>query len=150
MIDDMPVAVMTVDTADYAITYMNETSKRTLGQIEGLLPVKPSELLGRSIDIFHKNPAHQRRLLADPRNLPHRTRIKLGPEVLDLQVAAVTGAGGEYIGPMLTWSVITKQVTAEARIQQLAHFDTLTGLANRTTFRENLGLARVPALTEAR
>src|ERR1700712_4313692 len=72
LIDDMPVAVMTVDTADYAITYMNETSKRTLGQIEGLLPVKPSELLGRSIDIFHKNPAHQRRLLADRCNLPHR------------------------------------------------------------------------------
>jgi diguanylate cyclase (GGDEF)-like protein len=141
MIDEMPVAVMTVDPVDYTITYMNDTSKRTLSQIEGLLPVKPSELLGKSIDIFHKNPAHQRRLLANPANLPHRTRIKLGPEVLDLQVSAVTGTGGEYIGPMLTWSVITKQVAAEARIQQLAHFDTLTGLANRTTFRENLGAA---------
>ena len=110
---------------------MNETSNRTLGQIEGLLPVKPSELLGKSIVIFHEIPAHQRELRADPRNLPHRTRIMLGPEVLDLQVSAVTGTGGEYIGPTPTLSVITKQVAAEARIQQLAHFDTLTGLANR-------------------
>ncbi|GJD76901.1 putative bifunctional diguanylate cyclase/phosphodiesterase [Methylobacterium gregans] len=138
MIDDMPVAVMTVDPTTFAITYLNETSKRTLSQIETLLPAKPEALLGASIDIFHRNPEHQRRLLASPENLPHRARIKLGPEVLDLQVSAVTGTEGDYIGPMLTWSVITQQVAAEARIQQLAHYDTLTGLANRATFREHL------------
>ena len=141
MIDDMPVAVMTVDPVSFAITYLNETSKRTLSQIENLLPVKPEALLGQSIDIFHRHPEHQRRLLADPANLPHRARIKLGPEVLDLQVSAVTGTDGDYIGPMLTWSVITQQVAAEARIQQLAHYDTLTGLANRATFREHLEVA---------
>ena len=138
MIDDMPVAVMTVDPVTFNITYLNETSKRTLGQIEGLLPIKPSELLGASIDVFHRAPEHQRRLLSDPANLPHHARIKLGPEVLDLQVSAVTGTDGSYLGPMLTWSVITKQVAAEARIHQLAHFDPLTGLANRNTFREHL------------
>ncbi len=138
MIDDMPVAVMTVDPTSFAITYMNETSKTTLGQIEDLLPLKAANLLGASIDVFHRHPAHQRSLLSDPNNLPHHAQIKLGPEVLDLQVSAVTGTDGAYIGPMLTWSVITKQVAAEARIRQLAHFDTLTGLANRSTFRESL------------
>ena len=138
MIDDMPVAVMTVDPNTFAITYLNETSKTTLGQIEDLLPIKAADLLGASIDVFHRHPAHQRRLLADPANLPHHAQIKLGPEVLDLQVSAVTGTDGTYIGPMLTWSVITKQVAAEARIRQLAHYDTLTSLANRSTFRENL------------
>lgn len=138
MIDDMPVAVMTVDPVTFNITYLNETSMRTLGQIKGLLPIAPTELLGASIDVFHRAPEHQRRLLSDPANLPHRASIKLGPEVLDLQVSAVTGTDGTYLGPMLTWSVITKQVAAEARIQQLAHYDTLTGLANRNTFREHL------------
>lgn len=138
MIDDMPVAVMTVDPVTFNISYLNETSKRTLGQIKDLLPIKPSELLGASIDVFHRHPHHQRQLLADPANLPHHARIKLGSEVLDLQVSAVTGTDGVYLGPMLTWSVITKQVAAEARIQQLAHFDTLTALANRNTFREHL------------
>jgi diguanylate cyclase (GGDEF)-like protein len=141
MIDDMPVAVMTVDPATYCITYANETSKRTLGQIDEHLPLKAADLLGASIDVFHKNPAHQRRLLADPANLPHNARIKVGPEVLDLQASAVRGTDGAYLGPMLTWSLVTQQVAAEARIQQLAHYDTLTGLANRTTFREHLGAA---------
>lgn len=138
MIDDMPVAVMTVDPGNFEITYLNEASKRTLNQIENLLPVNASDLLGRSIDIFHRNPAHQRALLANPCNLPHRAQIRLGPEVLDLQVSAVNGTDGAYIGPMLTWSVITKQVAAEARIHQLAHYDTLMGLANRSTFRDRL------------
>ncbi|MEH3148076.1 MAG: EAL domain-containing protein [Methylobacterium frigidaeris] len=141
MIDDMPVAVMTVDPDSFRITYLNETSKRTLEGIQDLLPIPSSDLLGASIDVFHKHPEHQRRLLADPANLPHRARIRLGSEVLDLQASAVTGTDGSYLGPMLTWSVITEQVAAEARIQQLAHYDTLTGLANRTTFREHLAAA---------
>ncbi len=141
MIDDMPVAVMTVDPATYRITYVNETSKRTLGQIEAHLPIKAEALLGASIDVFHRHPTHQRQLLADPANLPHHARIKVGPEVLDLQASAVRGTDGAYLGPMLTWSIVTRQVAAEARIQQLAHHDTLTGLANRSTFRDHLGAA---------
>ncbi len=138
MIDDMPVAVMTVDPITFEITYFNETSKRTLSQIEGLIPIKANELLGQSIDIFHKHPEHQRRLLSSPENLPHRARINLGPEVLDLQVTAVNATDGSYLGPMLTWSIVTQQVQAEKRILQFAHYDTLTGLANRTTFRDTL------------
>lgn len=138
MIDDMPVAVMTVDPATFTINYHNETSKRTLGQIEGLLPIKADELLGASIDVFHRYPEHQRGILANPANLPHHARIKLGPETLDLQVSAVNDADGSYIGPMFSWSIITHQVEAETRIRQLAHYDTLTGLPNRTTFREKL------------
>ncbi|WP_249780709.1 EAL domain-containing protein [Bradyrhizobium sp. dw_78] len=141
MIDDMPVAVMTVDPATFNINYVNETSKQTLSRIEGLLPIKADELLGASIDIFHRHPEHQRRLLSNPGNLPHRARIKLGPEMLDLQISAVNATDGSYIGPMLTWSIVTQQVEAENRIRELAHYDTLTGLANRTTFREQLELS---------
>ncbi|MFX7784515.1 hypothetical protein ABTJ92_20040, partial [Acinetobacter baumannii] len=80
----------------------------------------------------------QRRLLADPANLPYNTRVQLGPEVLDLKVSAVHANDGSYIGPMLTWGLVTKEVEAENRIRQLAHYDMLTGLANRTNFREEL------------
>ena len=138
MIDDMPVAVMTVEPGTLNINYVNETSRRTLGQIEHLLPIRVDELLGSSIDVFHKHPEHQRRLLADPANLPHRARIQLGPEVLDLQVSAVSSDDGTYLGPMLTWAIVTKEVEAENRIRQLAHYDTLTGLPNRNTFHEHL------------
>ncbi|MCJ2132041.1 methyl-accepting chemotaxis protein [Methylobacterium sp. E-045] len=112
MIDSMPVAVMTADpTNDFKINYLNETSRTTLGSIEQHLPIKVAEMFGSSIDVFHKNPHHQREMLKDASHLPHRTRITLGPEVLELRVSAINGPRGEYVGPMLTWSIVTGQVT---------------------------------------
>jgi diguanylate cyclase (GGDEF)-like protein len=138
MIDDMPVAVMTVEPDSLIVNYANTTSKRLVDKIAHLLPITADTLLGTCIDVFHKMPGHQRRLLSDPANLPHNARITLGSEVLDLQVSAVRGDDGSYLGPMLTWALVTKEVEAENRIRQLAHYDTLTGLANRMTFREQL------------
>lgn len=119
MLDAMPVNVMMCDLKDFSITYLNKTSVETLRKLEHLLPAKADQLLGRSIDIFHKNPAHQRRMLADPKNLPHRTRIRLGPETLDLQVSAIRDLQGNYIGPMLTWSIITDFVKKEQQTKLL-------------------------------
>jgi len=138
MIDDMPVAVMTVEPDTLKINYANETSKALIRQIEHLLPIRADDLIGTSIDVFHKHPQHQRRILADPANLPHNARITLGTEVLDLKVSAITGSDGAFLGPMLTWALVTKQAEAENRIRHLAHYDTLTGLPNRTTFHGEL------------
>lgn len=112
MIDTAPINVMFCDT-DLTIQYANNTSKATLRTLEKYLPVSADRLVGSSIDIFHKNPNHQRRLLADPKNLPHRAQIALGPEILSLMVTAITDAAGRYIGPMLTWEVITEKVAIE-------------------------------------
>ncbi|WP_246660131.1 EAL domain-containing protein [Rhizobium sp. FKL33] len=134
MIDDMPVAVMTVDPETFRITYVNQTSKELIDKIRHLLPEVPDDLIGASVDIFHRNPAHQRSILSHKDNLPHSARIKLGSEVLDLKISAITDDDGTYLGPMLTWAIVTKEVVAEEKIRQLAHHDPLTGLANRTTF----------------
>lgn len=109
MLDNMPINVMMCDT-DFNITYVNRTSIETLKTVQQFLPVPADQILGKSIDIFHKNPSHQRRMLADPKNLPHRAKIKLGTETLDLRVSALFDKQGNYTGPMLSWSVVTKGV----------------------------------------
>ncbi len=109
MVDKMPINVMMADPETLEINFINETSVNTLTPLESLLPVKATELLGSCIDIFHKNPAHQRQILKDPANLPHKAKIKLGEEVLSLDVAAIVDDSGYYIGPMLSWSVVTAQ-----------------------------------------
>ncbi|GJD60312.1 methyl-accepting chemotaxis protein [Methylobacterium frigidaeris] len=122
MIEGMPVAVMTADPHnDFRIDYMNGASRRTLGPLAQYLPVAADLMVGTSIDVFHKNPSHQRRMLADASRLPHRTRIKLGPEVLDLQVSAIMGPDGTYIGPMLTWAVVTAQATMASDVSQVVN-----------------------------
>jgi len=121
MLEDIPINVMMTDL-DLKITYLNKASEDKLRTLSQYLPVPVDQLVGTNIDIFHQNPAHQRALLADPSNLPRKAQIGVGPETLDLLVTAVRDDQGKYVGPMVTWSVITEQLRIEnevARIQNM-------------------------------
>jgi methyl-accepting chemotaxis protein len=119
MTHQMPINVIAVETENFTITYMNETSVKTLKELEHLLPCKADEILGQTFDIFHKHPEHQRQLMADPSNLPHKAKIKLGDEHLDLYVTAVYDSQGNYTQAMLTWSVITDRLTFANEVQHV-------------------------------
>jgi methyl-accepting chemotaxis protein len=119
MLENAPTSMMFCDR-DLKIRYMNPASKSLLQRIEQYLPCKAEEMLGRSIDMFHENPEHQRRLLADPRNLPHRARIRVGPEYADLLVSAILDQDRNYMGPMLTWDIVTEQVELAERADKTA------------------------------
>jgi len=118
MLDDVPVAVMTCTLSDFRIDYVNAESIQRLRDIEHVLPCKADDIVGQSIDIFHKDPSHQRKMLSDPSNLPHRALIEVGGEFLDLHVTALQDPNGKYRGPMLAWSVVTDRVKAEAAGRQ--------------------------------
>ncbi len=113
MLEQMPINVMTTDLENYEVNYVNSMSQSTLKTIEQHLPVNADQIMGSCIDVFHKNPSHQRNLLADPSNLPHKAEIQLGPEILDLMVSAIKDADDNYLAPMLTWSVVTEQRESE-------------------------------------
>jgi methyl-accepting chemotaxis protein len=118
MVENASVRLIMADR-DFKIVYMNPASIQALRRLEHLLPCRVDEIMGKPIDIFHKEPERQRRLLSDPKNLPHRATIKLGDELLDLNVTAIRDAQGDYIGPMVTWEVITEQERAKERELQL-------------------------------
>ena len=65
MMEQLPVNVMFADR-DFIIRYMNEASRKTLKSIERLLPVKAENVVGQSLDIFHKQPERVRQILSDP------------------------------------------------------------------------------------
>ncbi len=110
ILDEMPVNIMLADKDTLEITYVNKTSIKTLTGLEHLLPIKARNLKGTCIDIFHKNPAHQRALLADPKNLPWESNISLGDETLSLRVSRLDDSNGNYLAPLLTWNVISDQI----------------------------------------
>lgn len=112
MVENAPINIIRAST-NFVIEYMNQSSINTLRKLEHLLPIKVDQIIGQSIDIFHKNPEHQRKLLSDPKNLPHRAKIRVGPETLDLLVSAMVDDKGKYLGPMVTWDVVTAQVADE-------------------------------------
>ncbi|MBC8285841.1 MAG: HAMP domain-containing protein, partial [Nitrospinae bacterium] len=114
MMNQMPINIMYADT-DLKVQYLNPESIKTLKTLEQYMPVKIDDMVGNSIDVFHKNPAHQRRILSDPKNLPHQANIQLGPETLELLVSPLFDENQKYIGPMVAWSVITEKLAAERR-----------------------------------
>jgi methyl-accepting chemotaxis protein len=120
MLRQLPLNVMLCN-ADLELTYLNDTSLKTLKSIEANLPVKADQMLGTCIDIFHQNPAHQRKLLGDPRkHLPYSGEIVIGGEDVHLRADGVYDTNGEFVGCMATWTVISEQKrlqreTAEAQ-----------------------------------
>jgi len=65
------------------ITYANSTAKKTLvaleSEIKKVLPkFNVNTVVGTCIDEFHLDPSKQRRILADPANMPHKADIQIG------------------------------------------------------------------------
>ena len=118
MMENSPSNIMFADR-DFNITYLNPSSLKTLRMVEEHLPVPADKILGSSIDVFHKRPEHQRNLLKNDKNLPINTIIELGPEKLDLLVSAIYGEGGEYIGSMVTWDVVTEKLQMQEKMSQV-------------------------------
>jgi methyl-accepting chemotaxis protein len=119
LVDQSPANVLFADQS-FTVRYANVASVRTLQTLEKLLPIKADQIVGQSIDIFHKNPEHQRRLLADPSKLPHRAQIQVGPETLDLLVSAVYDQNRNHLGNMLSWEVITARLAMEKSVKESA------------------------------
>ncbi len=122
-IDGAQTAMMMIDR-DLKITYVNESTKRLLSKYESTLRelypgFSVDGIIGTCIDIFHKNPAHQRKLLSDPANLPYETDIQVGPLVFNIQVAAMTDLNGNYIGNTLEWADVTEQRAKELEVARL-------------------------------
>lgn len=118
MSNSSPVNIMFADR-DLVVQYMNPSTIKTLKSIEHLLPMPVEKILGQSIDAFHKNPSHQRRLLADPNNLPKNVRFELGPETLDLLASAIFDQQNRHLGTMVTWTIVTEKLAREKREKEM-------------------------------
>ena len=112
MVEMSPMNTMMAN-AQGILLYMNQASKNTLRSLEQYLPAPVDQLVGKSIDMFHKNPAHQRKIIGSKENLPHKAVIQLGPEKLELLVSPILSVKGEYLGPMVTWEVVTNRIRME-------------------------------------
>lgn len=111
MVEEMPISVVVADPqTDFTITYGNKLSRNMVKLFQEFSGLQSDELVGMKIHQFHKNPDHHRQLLLNPKNLPYKTRIKMGNEWVDLQVWAILDKNGSYISTMSTWSVVTAQV----------------------------------------
>ena len=114
--------VMVADD-QFNIVYMNPAIRKMFqvaeAEIRAVFPeFRADGLIGKSIDLFHKNPAHQRGLLSTL-NGTHQARIAIGSRHFDLTAAPVIGPDGERMGSVVEWADITEQLAVEKELQSL-------------------------------
>ncbi len=124
-IDQSGTANIMIDR-DFNITYANAATLALLKEHEATFAdnwpgfkAEPEVIIGTNIDSFHKNPAHQRKLLDDPNNLPYKTDIQIKHLSFELNVTAILDANGEYIGNALEWQDVTEARAQENKSAQL-------------------------------
>ncbi|MAU97579.1 MAG: hypothetical protein CMP81_17105 [Fulvimarina sp.] len=105
-LDALRANVMMAD-AKLNITYLNPELDRLLREAEPELKQELSRfnvdtLIGSNIDIFHKNPSHQRNMLATLQR-PHSASIKVGSRVFDLLVTPLR-EGNTTVGFVVEWA----------------------------------------------
>jgi len=102
--------VMLVDK-DLVITYVNPAVEQLLIGIEAdlrrdLPHFDARNLVGNSMDLFHQNPLHQRRLLTNLHGR-HQARIMVGGRVLSFTATSMDDESGQRLGYSIEWHDIT-------------------------------------------
>jgi methyl-accepting chemotaxis protein len=139
VIDKITSPIMMVDR-NFLVTYANEATRALFMKnaeiFAKLWPrFDPDQLIGTCIDLFHKEPSFQHRLLSDPKNLPHRAEISVGPLKFTLCINPAYDADGTYSGNILEWFDVTElrnqeevnsdyagQIEAFKRLQSVIEF----------------------------
>ena len=105
-------ANMMVDK-DLIVTFVNTATMTLMRRIKPEMAkvwpsFDPEKLVGTCIDMFHKDPSHQRRLLADMSRMPHKADISVGDLKIELNVSGIVDEEGNYAGNILEWEDVTE------------------------------------------
>jgi len=108
--------VMVAD-GNYNIVYMNKTMREMMQVAEvdlrkDIPALDTRTLIGTNIDVFHKNPSHQRRIL-DGLNSVFETDLNVGGRNFHLVVTPIRSNGGNRIGTVVEWKDETEQKNLE-------------------------------------
>jgi methyl-accepting chemotaxis protein len=117
---------------DLIIRYMNPAAIQLFAKwepdLQRILPhFRKETLIGQCIDVFHKAPAHQRRMLLSPENLPMSKEIRVGPLSIINNVVALHGPDQKLLGLGVEWIDMTEQ---RAKEREVATFMAAIGAAS--------------------
>ena len=109
--------------ADHDIIYANAALRQMFAEAEAdirsALPrFRAAEVVGANIDVFHRDPSHQRRLL-DAMKAPHRTRLNIGNRKLDLVATPVFAPDGSRAGTVTEWRDRTAELLIEENVAEV-------------------------------
>ena len=107
----------------YNIVYMNPSVQNMMRVAEADLKKElpnfnANDLIGKNIDIFHKNPAHQRSMLARLTDT-YRTTIQVGARTFNLVATPIFDDQKNRLGTVVEWADKTAEVHIEKEVASL-------------------------------
>lgn len=144
-LDNVGSNVMLADT-NLNIIYMNKAVLAMLKNAEEDIKVdlpnfNADQLMGENVDVFHKNPSHQRQMLSALKDT-YATQIKVGVRSFNLVANPVVNEHGERLGTVVEWADVTNQLYAEQQIENLIVQASQGQLDNRLNENEYEGFQR--------
>jgi methyl-accepting chemotaxis protein len=120
---DAATACVMMADADLNIVYMNEEQVKMMRIAEPDLKKELSQfdvdnLIGQNIDIFHKNPQHQRGMLSKL-NSRYETTITVGPRTFDLVASPLFDEDGTRLGYSVEWIDKTLELSVRDEINTM-------------------------------
>ncbi len=145
-VESSQTALMMCDP-DMNIVYANPAVKQLLRERGEVLRREfpgfdPDNLLGQSIDQFHKDPSHQRAILQNPARLPYEANIQVADLQFNLNATLIVDEDGNYAGNMVEWRDITEMRRAEDAIDALIKDAAAGNLGERLVSEDYQGFAR--------
>ena len=133
-LDKCTTNVMIADSNNH-ILYMNETvtsmMQRNESELRKTLPqFNAHNLIGQNIDVFHKNPAHQRNLLATLKST-YKTQIQVGNLYFGLIANPIIDASGNHVGSVVEWADRTLEVGIEKEVASIVEGAALGDFSHR-------------------
>lgn len=121
-LDNVTSSVMVADP-DFNIIYMNNSVKSLFANAESdirkqLPNFNSSSLMGTNMDVFHKNPAHQRRVL-EALSGTYKAEILIGGRTLVVTANPVMSTQGERRGTVVEWQDRTIEVAVEKEVENI-------------------------------
>ena len=121
-LDNVATNVMIADDG-FTIIYLNHAIRDMFAGAERdirqhLPDFSAATLVGASIDLFHRQPAAQRALLASLAGT-HRAAIQLGGHSFALAVTPVVNAAGQRLGYAIEWIDRTAEVAVEDEVADI-------------------------------
>jgi methyl-accepting chemotaxis protein len=118
-LDNVSASVVIADS-NFNMIYLNKAAEKMLQNAESdirkdLPHFSVSSLHGKNIDVFHKNPAHQRKLLSDLKETI-TTKIEIGGRALVVVASPVINSKGEHLGSVAEWYDRTNEVSIEKEV----------------------------------
>ena len=117
-LDNVSANVMIADP-EFNIIYMNDAVQNMMRHAEAdirrdLVSFDANKLVGANVDVFHKNPAHQRQLVGNISST-YRSQIGVGGRTFAL-IANPIVVEGKRIGTVVEWNDRTAEVEIEKEI----------------------------------